>query len=68
MQVLGQLYGADVTLLGAQGLDTLKMFERVRALQSDDYKPSNDAQYPKDNYGSGLREIARFRPSAITCS
>lgn len=59
-QILAQLYGADVTLLGAQGLDTLKMFERVRALQTDAYKPANGAQYPKDNYGNGLREIARL--------
>lgn len=59
-QVLSQLYGADVTLLGAQGLETLKLFERVRALQTDEYKPANNVQYPKDGYASGLREIARL--------
>jgi uncharacterized protein (DUF1501 family) len=59
-QVLSQLYGADVTLLGAQGLETLKLFERVRALQAKDYEPANHAQYPKDGYGGGLREIARL--------
>ncbi len=65
VQVLARLYGADVTLLGAQGLDTLKMFERVRALQTGDYKPANDAQYPKGDYGSGLREIARLMKARV---
>jgi uncharacterized protein (DUF1501 family) len=59
-QMLAQLYGADVTLLGSQGIDTLKLFERVRAMQTDDYKAAHDAQYPRHNYGSGLREIARL--------
>jgi uncharacterized protein (DUF1501 family) len=59
-QVLAQLYGADVTMLGTQGRETLELFERVRALQTADDKPANDARYPKENYGSGLREIARL--------
>ncbi|MEY4484433.1 MAG: hypothetical protein RL693_1885 [Verrucomicrobiota bacterium] len=57
---LAQLYGADVTLLGNQGRETLSLFERVRSLQSNDYKPSNDATYPKDGFGNGMREIARL--------
>lgn len=59
-QVLAQLYGADVTLLGAQGRETLELFRRVQDLQRADYKPSNDAEYPKDGFGDGMREIARL--------
>jgi uncharacterized protein (DUF1501 family) len=59
-KILSELYGADVTLLGEQGRETLKLFERVRELQAADYKPANDAQYPKDDFGSSLREIARL--------
>jgi uncharacterized protein (DUF1501 family) len=57
---LSQLYGADVTVLGTQGRETLDLFKRVRALQTPDYAPANGAEYPKDDFGSGLREIARL--------
>lgn len=59
-RALAQLYGADVTLLGAQGKETLDLFQRVRDLQSAGYRPENDAEYPKDEFGDGLREIARL--------
>ena len=57
---LSQLYGADVTVLGTQGRETLELFKRVRALQTPDYAPSNGATYPKDSFGNGLREVARL--------
>jgi uncharacterized protein (DUF1501 family) len=57
---LAQLYGADVTLLGTQGRETLELFKRVRALQSPGYSPANGAAYPKDPFGNGLREVARL--------
>lgn len=57
---LAKLYGADVTLLGERGRETLQLFDRVRALEHNEYKPANDAKYPKDNFGDGLREIARL--------
>jgi uncharacterized protein (DUF1501 family) len=57
---LSQLYGADVTVLGNQGRETLDLFKRVRALQTKDYTPANGAEYPKDDFGAGLREIARL--------
>ncbi len=57
---LSQLYGADVTMLGTQGRETLDLFKRVRALQGSGYTPANGAVYPKDNFGDGLREIARL--------
>lgn len=57
---LSQLYGADVTMLGDQGRETLELFNRVRAMQTKDYVPANSAVYPKDGFGNGLREIARL--------
>jgi uncharacterized protein (DUF1501 family) len=57
---LSQLYGADVTILGDQGRETLELFKRVRALQTRDYAPANGATYPNDPFGGGLREIARL--------
>jgi uncharacterized protein (DUF1501 family) len=57
---LSQLYGADVTMLGTQGRETLELFNRVRAMQTKDYVPANGATYPKDGFGSGLREVARL--------
>ena len=59
-KLLGQLYGADVTLLGAQGRETLELFKRVQELETDSDTPANSAEYPKDDYGTGLREIARL--------
>ena len=57
---LSALYGADVTLLGQQGRETLDLFKRVTQLQSGAYVPANGAQYPKDSFGEGMREIARL--------
>ncbi|WP_051945264.1 DUF1501 domain-containing protein [Verrucomicrobium sp. BvORR106] len=59
-QALARLYGADVTLLGQQGRETLDLFERVRQLQTNDYAPAHGAKYSKDGFGNGLREVARL--------
>jgi uncharacterized protein (DUF1501 family) len=58
--VLAAMYGADVTMLGMQGRETLDLFKRVSALQEGGYKPANDAKYPKDSFGNGMREISRL--------
>lgn len=58
--VLSALYGADVTVLGQQGRETLDLFKRVTALQQGSYVPSNGAKYPRDTFGDGMREIARL--------
>lgn len=60
VKALKAMYGADVTLLGGRGVETLDLFKRVSALQGKDYQPENGAVYPKDTFGSGLREIARL--------
>lgn len=57
---LRSLYGADVTLLGERGLETLDLFKRVAALQGKDYTPEHGAEYAKNDFASGLAEIARL--------
>lgn len=60
VQALQKLYGADVTLLGERGRETIDLFKRVSALQTKDYLPDHGAVYPKDPFGDGLREISRL--------
>ena len=57
---LRALYGADVTLLGARGQQTLDLFQRVSALQQAAAAPALGAEYPRHAFGDGLREIARL--------
>ncbi len=57
---LEAMYGADVTLLGQRGKETIDLFRRVTALQGKDYAPRNGAEYAKDGFASGLSEIARL--------
>jgi len=57
---LAKLYGADVTLLGERGRQTLELFQRVTSLQRDAYTPANGAEYPRDPFGAGMRELARL--------
>ncbi len=60
VQALKAMYGADVTLLGQRGVETLDLFQRVSALQGKGDAPEHGAAYPKDGFGAGLREIARL--------
>jgi uncharacterized protein (DUF1501 family) len=56
---LERLYGADVSLLGERGGDTLELFRRVAALQGLAAEgPANDAEYPDEEFGRGMRLIA----------
>lgn len=60
VKALEALYGADVTLLGERGVETLDLFKRVSDLQNKSDVPAHDAVYPEDPFGHGLREIARL--------
>jgi uncharacterized protein (DUF1501 family) len=57
---LRALYGADVSLLGERGRDTLKLFHQVAELQNAAYAPENGASYATDAFAGGLCEIARL--------
>ena len=57
---LSEMYGAEVGLLTQPGRATLDLLTRVEALRGTGYKPEGGADYPGDDFGLGLREIARL--------
>lgn len=59
-QALAAMYGAEIGLLSQPGRATLDLLNRVEALRGKTYQPQNNAVYPEDDYGLGLREIARL--------
>lgn len=62
---LNKLYGADVTLLGQRGQQTLDLFHRVAAMHNTGYTPAHGAEYPKHRFGEGLRELARLIKAGV---
>lgn len=62
---LRRMYGADVTLLGQRGQQTLDLFNRMSTLHGQTYVPANDAAYPKHPFGEGLRELARLIKTGV---
>jgi len=65
MGALRAMYGADVSLLGQRGQQTLDLFNRMTALRNQLYLPANDADYPKHGFGEGLRELARLIKAGV---
>lgn len=60
VKALSSLYGADASLLGQRGTETLDLFQRVASLQNQPATVEHGAEYPKDAFGRGLHEIARL--------
>ncbi|HYF34750.1 MAG TPA: DUF1501 domain-containing protein, partial [Prosthecobacter sp.] len=60
VNALNTLYATDPTLLGERGRETVDLFQRVSALQDKKDGPENGAAYPRDEFGRGLRELARL--------
>ncbi len=59
-QALASMYGAEVGLLAAPGRATLDLLGRVESLRGKPYSAENNSVYPDDDFGAGLREIARL--------
>jgi uncharacterized protein (DUF1501 family) len=59
-QALASMYGAEIGLLAAPGRATLDLLARVESLRGKPYNPENNAIYPDDDFGAGLREVARL--------
>src|SRR5262249_60522438 len=59
-RALASMYGAEVGLLAEPGRATLDLLGRVESLRGKPYNPENNAIYPDDDFGAGLREIARL--------
>ncbi len=62
---LSAMYGADAGILSQPGRMTLDLLHRVEGLRASEYKAANDAEYPADEFGSGLREIARLIKAGV---
>jgi uncharacterized protein (DUF1501 family) len=59
-RALSKLYEAEVGIIGKQGKETLDLLRRVEQLRGKAYQPLAGAEYPADDFGAGLREIARI--------
>jgi uncharacterized protein (DUF1501 family) len=59
-KALHTLYGAELTLLGERGVQTLDLFRKVAQLDAAALPPAHDARYPDHPFGRGLRELARL--------
>jgi uncharacterized protein (DUF1501 family) len=62
---LSAMYGAEVGILSEPGQVTLDLLKRVEKLREREYQPQNNAVYPDDEFGSGLREIARLTKAQV---
>ena len=59
-QTLSAMYGAEVGIISESGQETLDLLKRVEALHAQEYKAGGGAVYPDNDFGKGLREIARL--------
>lgn len=59
-KALEAIYSTQVGVLGRQGKQTLELLRRVEAMRANPYQPEPGADYPADEFGAGLREIARL--------
>ncbi|MEO6034536.1 MAG: DUF1501 domain-containing protein, partial [Verrucomicrobiota bacterium] len=60
IQALAGLYGNQTGILANAGRDTLAALRRVRQLRDTTYRPAHGAEYARDDFSLGLREIARL--------
>ena len=58
---LAHLYAEDRGELGGAARNTLEALQRIEHLRAvKDYKPENGAEYGRDDFSSGLQQIARL--------
>lgn len=62
---LAAIYSTQVGVLGRQGRQTLELLKRVEAMRATPYRPEAGADYPADEFGAGLRQIARLVKSEV---
>ena len=59
-QALGRLYQGEHNRLGQAATDTLDGLQRIAQLKSTPYHPEHGAVYGRDDFASGLMQIARL--------
>ena len=57
-KTLGALYNSELSLITESGRETLALLDRVRNLKGNQKSSDDKLNYPKDGFGSGLREVA----------
>jgi len=57
---LSKMYSTQVGVLGQRGMETLSLLQKVERVRGKPYKPESGAEYPNNDFGSGMREIARL--------
>lgn len=60
MQTLSNMYGAEIGLLSQPGRVTIDLLKRVESIRNRDYVTADGIAYPDDEFGRGLREVARL--------
>jgi len=60
IQALSRMYGPASGMLSAPARETLKLVEQMDQLRRADYRSEGGAIYPDDDFGTGMREIARL--------
>jgi uncharacterized protein (DUF1501 family) len=62
---LAKLYAKQDDTLGKAAQDTLAALERVEKLRATPYQPAHGADYGRDEFCQGLRQIARLIKSRV---
>jgi uncharacterized protein (DUF1501 family) len=57
---LARLYAAQHDSLAAAGRDTLNALARIEHMRSSVYRPEHGAEYGKDSFSLGLRQVAQL--------
>ncbi|NTS77121.1 DUF1501 domain-containing protein [Catenovulum sp. SM1970] len=70
LQRLSPLYqqsasSANQSLLNRFGLRVFNDLDLIGQIRSQDYQPENGAQYPNNNFGNQLREVAQLIKSGV---
>lgn len=57
---LSKLYALEKDFLGSAGRDTFDALRRIENLRSTPYQPAADANYGRDEFAQGLKQVARL--------
>ncbi len=57
---LNKLYALEKDFLGDAGRDTFDALRRIENLRSTPYQPTADADYGRDEFAQGLKQVARL--------
>ncbi len=60
VQNIERLYGREEGSIAASANDTLSSMRRIEAIRHSDYQPDGNAEYPRNEFGEGLIEIAQL--------